>query len=101
MNDLDRREQRYDQSLSPAARTRGRRHHMVWIAAAVVVAAALIGWIGYRSLSGPSSAKPATPPMSVASATAESGNIMISISALGTITPLVTVTVKTQIAGRL
>jgi multidrug efflux system membrane fusion protein len=40
-------------------------------------------------------------PMPVTTVTAQKGNIDISVNALGTVTPLATVTVRTQIAGQL
>jgi len=40
-------------------------------------------------------------PMPVTTATAQKGNIPITVNALGTVTPLATVTVRTQIAGQL
>jgi len=40
-------------------------------------------------------------PMPVTTAAAQKGNIPITVNALGTVTPLATVTVRTQIAGQL
>ncbi len=45
--------------------------------------------------------KAAPPPQTIRAAPAERGDMPINIDALGTVTPLATVTVKTQIAGRL
>ena len=43
----------------------------------------------------------AGPPQSVGAATADTGDIHVVLSQLGTVTPLATVTIKTQIAGQL
>ena len=48
-----------------------------------------------RGLEGPNA------PVSVATATVTQGDMPVTIPALGTVTPLVTVTVKTQISGLL
>jgi len=102
MNDLDRREQRYDQPLSRAARTSGRWRRVIWIAAAVLLVAGVIAWIATRQHPGvPSGRSGPTGPATVLAATAETGAIAITVNALGTVTPLKTVTVKAQIAGRL
>ena len=54
---------------------------------------------GFRRKPGASGA--AAQPVAVAVATVKSGDITVRIPALGTITPLATVTVKTQISGTL
>ena len=45
--------------------------------------------------------RPAAPPQTVRDAPATLGDMPITIDALGAVTPLATVTVKTQIAGKL
>jgi multidrug efflux system membrane fusion protein len=49
----------------------------------------------------PVAQKRATPPVSVGVATVDKGNINVTLDALGTVTSLATVTVKTQISGQL
>jgi multidrug efflux system membrane fusion protein len=72
------------------------------IAVAVVLVIAAIAWIvrgGKRA--GAPFGDPRNAPVTVVVATAARGDIAINIPALGTVTPLATVTIKTQIAGQL
>jgi multidrug efflux system membrane fusion protein len=82
------------------------RHRNRWRAAIVIViVAAAVVWIIYhskqsqiakaRGFEGPDA------PVAVATASATRGDIPVLIPALGTVTPLATVTVKTQISGQL
>jgi multidrug efflux system membrane fusion protein len=74
----------------------------VWIVLALLVAGGIAFWIATRPTVTPRGGRSAaTGPMAVVAATAEPGSIDITINGLGTVTPLATVTVKTQIAGRL
>jgi len=74
----------------------------VWIVLALVVAGGIAFWIATRPTTAPRGGRSAaTGPMPVVAATAEPGSIDITVNALGTVTPLATVTVKAQIAGRL
>jgi multidrug efflux system membrane fusion protein len=90
--------------LAPAPR----RYRLGKIALAVALAAVLIA-VGLRLENiGPStleSTRPAAPsgppPQTVRAAPAVLGDMPITIDALGTVTPLAVVTVKTQIAGKL
>jgi multidrug efflux system membrane fusion protein len=72
---------------------------------ALVTLSALSGlaWVVSKSLDGPQlAAEPAPPPaIPVGVATARKADFGITLAALGTVTPLATVSVKTQIAGRL
>jgi len=71
----------------------------------IVALLGTLGWVIFR----PQVAAPArtgrfgagTGPMPVVAVAAAKGDIAISLNALGTVTPLATVTVKTQIAGQL
>ena len=91
-------------TLAPAPK----RYRLGKIALAVALAAALIA-LGLRLENiGPSTleaSRPAAPsgppPQTVRAAAAVLGDMPITIDALGTVTPLATVTVKTQIAGKL
>ncbi len=67
---------------------------------------ALGGFLGWRLLGERHAAKPAGraaggPPQSVSVATIGTGDIHVTLTGLGTVTPLDTVTVKTQINGQL
>ncbi|MBS0387824.1 MAG: efflux RND transporter periplasmic adaptor subunit [Proteobacteria bacterium] len=88
-------------SASPAWRRRPARRTLVIIAivALVVVVIALIIRHG-RALDAAARFGRGGP-MAVAVATATTGDIDIRLPALGTVTPLATVTVKTQISGQL
>jgi multidrug efflux system membrane fusion protein len=85
-----------------------KRYQFGKIALAVALAAALIALglrlenIGPSTLEGTKPAAPSgPPPQTVRAAPAVLGDMPITIDALGTVTPLATVTVKTQISGKL
>ena len=94
------------ESHSPAPARRGYR----WgrIALAIAIAAALVvAWQYFENIA-PSTLKTAQnaapsgpPPQTVRVAEAAPGDMPINIDALGTVVPLASVTVKTQIAGKL
>ena len=80
----------------------------LWIAIALLAAAALILYLILRHPQGDSAQGPGgagrggqNGPVAVSIATAIKGDISVRIPALGAITPLATVTVKTQISGQL
>jgi len=87
------------------------RRRLIWGAALAVVAGA-IAWVVFhpRPQNGPPGA-PGAPggrrgaaqsgPMPVVAAPVAKANLDVTLNALGTVTPLATVTVKTQIAGQL
>jgi membrane fusion protein, multidrug efflux system len=87
---------------APAA-PRRRFARLVWVAVLVVVA--LLAWhywpSGAPAPGAPSQNGSGGPPQTVRDAPATTGDMPITIDALGAVTPLATVTVKTQIAGRL
>src|SRR6202011_4325674 len=91
----------------PSSQQRGplvfmRRH---WVALLVVVIALglMIGLLVYLRHTQGGAAGPGrggqNEPVAVSVATATSGDIQLRIPALGTVTPLATVTVRTQISG--
>ncbi len=87
---------------APVIARRSRWRPALWIGIVLVVLAALVWWIHSR----PAPKAPAgrfgfSGPMPVVAATAASGDIEITYNALGTVTPLATVTVQTQIAGQI
>jgi len=84
------------------ARRRGRLGRLVW--AVALVAAALLAWRYWPSGAPAPGAQPpggGGPPQTVRDAPATIGDMPITIDALGAVTPLATITVKTQISGRL
>jgi multidrug efflux system membrane fusion protein len=88
--------------VAPKKRRLGRAALALALAAAVIV-----GW-QYAENIAPSTidatkpaAPPAAPAQTVRAAAAVAGEMPIAIDALGVVTPLATVTVKTQIAGKL
>ncbi|MBI3513501.1 MAG: MdtA/MuxA family multidrug efflux RND transporter periplasmic adaptor subunit [Proteobacteria bacterium] len=94
--------------LRPAPLTRSRRPGRLWrvVAWTLVILLLLAGlaWIVWPR----QAAQPArggrfstTGPMPVSVLAAEKGDVPITLNALGTVTPLATVTVKTQINGQL
>ena len=89
-------------SAAPAA-SRRRLARLVWIV--VLVVAALLAWrywpSGAPAPDAQSQSASAGPPQTVRDAPATTGDMPITIDALGAVTPLATVTVKTQISGKL
>ena len=76
----------------------------LWAGAGLILVIAIV-WIIHRGqqaqAGGPGGRQGSNAPMAVAVATATSGDIAVKVPALGTVTPLATVTVKTQISGQL
>ena len=85
---------------APRRAARAGERRALWIALALAVAAA-IAWYAFRAghQAPPTSQSPG--PMSVGTARVEKGDMPVVLSGLGTVTPLGTVTVKTQINGQL
>src|ERR1700734_3346623 len=86
---------------------RRRRNWLLWIVVvAALAAAAVYAWKKYES-AAPSakpeetSGRPAQPPQTVRVAPVITGDMPLTIDALGTVTPFETVTIRTQIAGTL
>jgi len=76
---------------------------VVWLAFAAVVAGG-VGWTVFHPHAQPQGGKGrfgAGGPVPVVAAAAQKGDMPITLNALGTVTPLATVTVKTQISGQL
>lgn len=99
-----------DQPLKPAGETsplerpapsqpRGR---LAWLAGFIMLLAAGIYWYMQRSPSGPpAGAGRVEAPMSVVAQIIGKGDIGTNLNALGTVTSLATVTIRTQISGQL
>jgi multidrug efflux system membrane fusion protein len=82
-----------------------RRRNLIVAAAALALLALLVVWIIHHS-AVTAQQKAQGPfghdaPIAVATASATNGDMPVTIPALGTVTPLATVTVKTQISGQL
>jgi multidrug efflux system membrane fusion protein len=89
--------------VAPPQRSgRGRWHRVVWLLAGAL-AVAVIGWIIMRPHPGstPPSRYALSGPMPVVTATATKGDMPVILTALGTVTPLYTVTVQSRIDGEL
>ena len=77
-----------------------RHHHQRQLAQAATVGSARGGRSGGGSPGGPGGGRGGQGgPVAVSTATAAAGDIDVRIPALGTVTPLATVTVKTQVTG--
>jgi multidrug efflux system membrane fusion protein len=77
-----------------------RRHILLWIVVAVIAIAALIWFIQPSGTSSKHGGRYSNSgPMPVVAAVAQKGDIGVVRDAIGTVTPLATVTVQTQIAG--
>ncbi len=107
---VGRHETALDHTTSPrealAPPVRRRRRGLAWLIALILlVGAGGVAW--YEWAPGPAGAPApkgraaAGPPQPVGVATAATGDVRVVLNALGTVTPLATVTVKTQIAGQL
>jgi membrane fusion protein, multidrug efflux system len=86
----------------PPPVTRSRWSRLLWSAAGVLVLAAL-AWVIFRPQGQP--VRPGrfavSGAMPVVAAAVEAGDMAVTINALGTVTPLANVTVRTQISGQL
>jgi multidrug efflux system membrane fusion protein len=84
-----------------------RRNWLLWIViVGALAAAAVYAWKKYESgapsaKSEETSGRPAQPPQTVRAAPVITGDMPLTIDALGTVTPFETVTIRTQIAGTL
>src|SRR5438477_6208662 len=97
--DLDEEEHRAPPPGRPPPRRRGLLRYLILL----LVVLALVLWLIFRS--GPQAPQggrfQSTGPMPVGTAKVDKGDMPIALSALGTVTPLAMVTVKTQISGQL
>ena len=90
---------RTEKRLTPVRR---RRPWLAWlIGLAVIGIVAYAGWQLLGSHGAPQTANRAGPPQSVGVTTIAKGDIQVVLTGLGAVTPLATVTVKTQINGQL
>src|SRR5437870_4417685 len=93
---------RIDRPAEPSP-PRSRLRRALWLLFLLLVVAALIVWLAYRTTHqpAPSGRLQSGGPMPVGTAKADKGDMPVTLSALGTVTPLAMVTVKTQINGQL
>src|SRR5580704_5960636 len=80
-----------------------RLRRALWILLLLLVVAALIVWLAYRTAHqpAPSGRSQTGGPSPVGTAKVDKGDMPVVLSGLGTVTPLAMVTVKTQINGQL
>jgi membrane fusion protein, multidrug efflux system len=80
----------------------GRSRWWIWALGVVLVITAIILWQRHSSNSeAKASADPATRPTLISTATARQGDIGIFLNALGTVTPVYTVTVTSRVQGEI
>lgn len=103
MNDQTKTPVRADeQALSrPMPRRRNWPRRVIWLLLACVPVAALIYFWPRQELKQERAGRFAGLPQPVGTAVVEKGDIDITVNALGTVTPMATAAIKTQIAGRL
>ncbi len=85
--------------LRPAPARAATRRRWPWLLALLLLAGGGLAW--WLRPAAPPPAVLAAPPIPVGIASAAAGDIRIVLDALGTVTPLATVTVRTQISGAL
>src|SRR5579859_5761018 len=86
---------------SPAGQRRLRRRRILVILAVVLVFALLAWWLTHRAKTAAAGRFPSSGPMPVVAAAAHTGDMPITLIGLGTVTPLATVTVQSQISGQI
>ena len=87
---------------APPIKTRRPRRRMVWLSVlAVLVLAGAIWWTRQGGAPQPAGGGRNAAPMSIVPETVAKGDIGINLNALGTVTSLATVTIRTQISGYL
>ena len=87
-------------SYEPPPRLTWRRR-LVWLVLLVLLVAGLVWFVKTRHQAGPTGRFTSGGPMPVGTANVEKGDMPVIDNALGTVTPLATVTVMTQINGQL
>ena len=78
-----------------------RLRSLLWLIILVAVVAAVVWYVLHRQQVAPAGRFASGGPMPVGTATVQKGDMPIAVAALGTVTPLATVTVRTQLNGQL
>jgi membrane fusion protein, multidrug efflux system len=92
----------FDAPQGPSApRRRSLLRRFLWLVLLTIIIATIIWWVLHRQQPAGGGRFVNTGPMPVGTATVEKGDMPIIDNALGTVTPLATVTVQTQINGQL
>jgi membrane fusion protein, multidrug efflux system len=78
---------------------RGSRKRRILIASVLIVAAGLV-YLHFKSAGNPST-RTGVPPVMISTAAAKSGDIGVYVKALGTVTPLNTVSLTARVAGQI
>jgi multidrug efflux system membrane fusion protein len=88
---------------APPTVVRSGTRRALWLLVVLLVVGGLVAWVVLRAgkEAAPTGRFQSTGPMPVGTAKVEKGDMAIVLSALGTVSPLATVMVKTQIAGQL
>ena len=86
----------------PQRQSRHPRRALILLSLLVLLCVGFFFFFGRSRAERTTKAAPATPPaVSIETATARKGNIGVYVNALGTVTPLSTVTIKTRVNGQL
>ncbi len=90
-------------AAAPPPEARSGARSALWLLLVLLVIAGLVAWVVLRAghQAAPAGRFQSSGPTPVGTATAATGNVPIVLTGLGTVTPLATVTVKTQINGQL
>jgi len=87
--------------FAPPPPRRSRLRSLLWLLLLVIIIAGIVWWVFNRHQTAPASRFGTGGPQPVGTATVHAGNMPVIDNALGTVTPLATVTVMTQINGQL
>jgi membrane fusion protein, multidrug efflux system len=86
---------------APPPRRRSRLGSLLWLIILVAVVAVVVWYVLHRQQPAAPSRFGSGAPMPVGTATVQKGDMPITVAALGTVTPLAMVTVRTQLNGQL
>jgi multidrug efflux system membrane fusion protein len=86
---------------TPPPRRRSRLRNLLWLVLLAVAVAAVVWYVLRHQQAATTGRTISSGPMPVGTATVQKGDMPITVAALGTVTPLATVTVRTQLNGQL